>query len=42
MRIKVTSVEWTWLGLEWPPAQRVALYSWRCGEEIIELELSTN
>ena len=20
MRIRVTSVEWTWLGLEWPPA----------------------
>ena len=19
MRIRVTSVEWTWLGLEWPP-----------------------
>ena len=28
MRIRVTSVEWTWLGLEWPPTQRVALYSW--------------
>jgi hypothetical protein len=20
MRIKVTNAEWTWLGLEWPPA----------------------
>ena len=20
MRIRVTSAEWTWLGLEWPPA----------------------
>ena len=26
MIIKVISVEWTWLGLEWPLAQYVALY----------------
>ena len=25
MRIRVTSEEWTWLGLEWPLAQYVAL-----------------
>ena len=24
--IRVTNVEWTWLGLEWPPIQYVALY----------------
>ena len=24
MRIRVTSVEWTWSGLEWPPNQYVA------------------
>ena len=24
--IRVISVEWTWLGLEWPPACYVALY----------------
>ena len=42
MRIKVTSVEWTWLGLEWPPAWYVALYSWWYGEEITELESSTD
>jgi hypothetical protein len=23
---RVTSVEWKWLGLEWPPVQYVALY----------------
>ena len=27
MKFKVPSVEWTWLGLEWPPAQYVALYT---------------
>ena len=26
MIIKFTSVKWTWLGLEWPHAQYVALY----------------
>ena len=26
MIIRVTSVEWTWLGLEWPLAYYVALY----------------
>jgi len=27
MIIRVTSVEWTWLGLEWPLAFYVALYT---------------
>ena len=26
MIIRTTSVEWTWLGLQWPLAQYVALY----------------
>ena len=27
MRIRVPSVEWTWLGLEWPPTQYAVLYT---------------
>ena len=27
MRVRVTSIEWTWLELEWPHAEYVALYA---------------
>ena len=31
MIFRVTSVEWTWLGLEWPPSYSfVKLWAWRC------------
>ena len=39
MIIRVTGVEWTWLGLEWPPTYYVALYT---GDIVSPIYLDAN